>query len=138
MQNHEKFDYIIIGAGSAGCAVAARLSENPNNSVLLLEAGGDDKIPTITTPIRFTDNFKTDVDWCYYYASNPNTNNHEDYMPRGKVLGGSSSINAMIYQRGHPENYNQWERDGNTGWGWNDVLPFFLKSEHQERGASEL
>lgn len=138
MQNHETFDYIIIGAGSAGCAVAARLSENPNNHVLLLEAGGDDKIPTIVTPIRFTDNFKTEVDWCYYYAPNSNTNNREDYMPRGKVLGGSSSINAMIYQRGNPENYNQWEREGNIGWGWNDVLPYFLKSEHQERGASKF
>jgi choline dehydrogenase len=139
MKDQDQFDYIVVGAGSAGCAVAARLSENAANHVLLLEAGSnDDKKPRIKTPLFFVTNFKTEDDWGYYYAPNANTNNREDYMPRGKIIGGSSSINAMIYQRGNPENYNQWERDGNKGWGWHDVLPYFLKAEHQERGASEF
>lgn len=138
MNDLNEFDYVIIGAGSAGCAVAARLSENPTNRVLLLEAGGDNKKSSITTPAFFLTNFKTENDWGYYYEPNANTNNRKDYMPRGKVLGGSSSINAMIYQRGNPENYNQWERDGNIGWGWRDVLPYFIKAEHQERGVSEF
>lgn len=139
MGAQDEFDYIVVGAGSAGCAVAARLSENTANRVLLLEAGNsDNKIPRISTPLFFVQNFKTDNDWCYYYAPNPHTNNRKDYMPRGKVLGGSSSINAMIYQRGNPENYNQWEKEGNKGWSWKEVLPYFLKAEHQERGASEF
>lgn len=139
MKDQGTFDYIVIGAGSAGCAVAARLSENAANRVLLLEAGSaDDKKSRIRTPIYFVTNFKTEDDWGYYYAPNINTDNRKDYMPRGKIMGGSSSINAMIYQRGNPENYNQWERDGNSGWGWKDVLPYFLKAEHQERGASQF
>lgn len=139
MENLNEFDYIVVGAGSAGCAVAARLSENGVNRVLLLEAGSDDnKKSRIRTPLFFVTNFKTEDDWGYYFAPNANTNNRVDYMPRGKVLGGSSSINAMIYQRGNPENYNQWERDGNKGWGWKDVLPYFIKAEHQERGESEF
>lgn len=139
MSKQDEFDFIVLGAGSAGCAVAGRLSENLTHRVLLLEAGSDDdKKPRIRTPLYFVTNFKTEDDWCYYYAPNPHTNHREDYMPRGKVVGGSSSINAMIYQRGNPENYNQWEREGNKGWGWKEVLPYFIKAEHQERGASEF
>ncbi len=139
MAENSEFDYIVIGAGSAGCAVAARLSEDLNIRVLLLEAGsGNDKKPRIRTPLFFQTNFKTEDDWNYCYAPNCNTNYRVDYMPRGKIIGGSSSINAMIYQRGHPENYNQWEREGNRGWGWQSVLPYFIKAEHQERGANKF
>ena len=128
-------DYIIIGAGSAGCALANRLSKNPKNSVLLLEAGGPDKKQEVGIPAAFAKMFKTEVDWAYETAPQENLNGRKLFWPRGKMLGGCSSINAMIYQRGHRSDYQKWAELGNEEWGYNDVLPYFKKMENQERGA---
>ena len=129
-------DYIIVGAGSAGCVLANRLSENPDNSVLLLEAGGRDKKQEIHIPAAFSKLFKTEVDWAYFTEPQAHVDQRKLYWPRGKMLGGCSSINAMIYQRGHPNDYNHWAELGNEEWRYEEVLPYFKKSEHQERGAS--
>jgi choline dehydrogenase len=131
------YDYIIIGAGSAGCVLANRLSEDPRIKVLLLEAGGPDARKEIHIPVAFSKLFKTPCDWAYYTDPEPQLGNRSLYWPRGKVLGGSSSINAMIYIRGHRADYDQWRDLGNPGWGYADVLPYFKKSENQEHGASE-
>ena len=131
------YDYIIIGAGSAGCVLANRLSEDPKVKVLLLEAGGADKRKEIHIPLAFSKLFKTPCDWAYYTEPEAALENRSLYWPRGKVLGGSSSMNAMIYIRGHRADYDGWRDLGNPGWGYQDVLPFFKKSENQERGASE-
>lgn len=134
-----KFDYIVVGAGSAGCAVAARLSENPKTSVLLLEAGPTDADQeAVHVPVAFPTLFKTDLDWDYSSSEQEGLNGRQLYSPRGKVLGGCSSINAMIYQRGAPANYDSWNRGNITGWGWKDILPFFLKGQNQERGDMPL
>ncbi len=129
-------DYIVIGAGSAGAAVAYRLSEDGANSVLLLEAGGPDSDPNIHIPARFSDLFHSAVDWDYETAPQPGLNNRREYVPRGKVYGGTSSINAMVYQRGHPSDFDGWAEQGNKDWGYADVLPYFRKMQHQERGES--
>ena len=132
------YDYIIVGAGSAGCVLAARLTEDGRTRVLLLEAGGADSAKEIHIPAAFSKLFKTQVDWNYATEPEPHLHNRRLYWPRGKVLGGSSSINAMIYIRGNPADYDRWRDLGNTGWGFADVLPYFKKSENQERGASEF
>lgn len=130
------YDYIVVGAGSAGCAVAARLSERAGAKVLLLEAGGPDDEPNIHIPAMFPFLFKTSVDWAYETDPQEHLNGRSDYMPRGKMLGGSSSMNAMVYQRGNAADYDRWAKLGNQGWSWDDVLPYFKKAENQERGAS--
>lgn len=127
------FDFIIIGAGSAGCVLANRLSENPNNQVLLLEAGGPDKKLEIHVPAAYTKLHRSEVDWAYETEPQKHVLNRKIFLPRGKTLGGSSSTNAMAYVRGNKEDYNDWAKLGNRGWGYDDILPFFKKSEHNEQ-----
>src|SRR5260370_20855202 len=131
------YDYIIVGAGSAGCVLASRLTEDPNIKVLLLEAGEKDSHRDIHMPVAFSKLFKTARDWAYYTEPEAQLANRNLYWPRGKMLGGSSYMNAMIYIRGHRHDYDQWRDLGNPGWGYADVLPYFKKSEDNERGASE-
>ena len=130
-------DYVIVGAGSAGCVLANRLSEDPGTTVLLLEAGGKDSSINIKAPAAFAKQFKSKLDWDYSTEPEPGCDGRSIYVPRGKSLGGSSSMNAMLYVRGRPLDYDLWERDGAAGWGWDDVRPYFLRAEHNERGASE-
>ncbi|MDT8438974.1 MAG: choline dehydrogenase [Wenzhouxiangellaceae bacterium] len=134
----ETFDYIIIGAGSAGCVLANRLSEDPDCRVLLLEAGPRDWNPFIHMPAGLARlvSFKS-INWNYQTEPEPQLNGRRLYWPRGRVLGGSSSINAMCYIRGHASDYDDWRDLGNPGWGFADVLPYFRRAEDQQRGASE-
>ena len=131
------YDYIIVGAGSAGCVLANRLSAHPGNRVLLLEAGGRALNPWLHIPVGY---FKTmhnpKTDWCYLTDPDPGIAGRRLQWPRGKVLGGSSALNGLLYIRGQREDYDRWRDLGNPGWGYEDVLPYFIRSEHQERGAS--
>src|SRR5918911_495355 len=131
------YDYVIVGAGSAGCVLAARLTEDPDVSVCLVEAGPPDTAENIHVPGQFGKLFKTQVDWDYSTAPEPFLDRRRVYLPRGKTLGGSSSMNAMIYIRGNRVDYDGWRDAGATGWGYDDLLPYFLRAEDNERGASE-
>ena len=131
-------DYVIVGAGSAGCVLANRLSEDPSVRVLLLEAGGKDRSLNIKIPAAFPKLFHTKLDWDFATEPEPHVDGRSLFMPRGKMLGGSSSMNAMLYVRGRPLDYDSWEAQGAPGWGYRDVLPYFVKSEDNVRGASEF
>lgn len=134
----QSFDYVIVGAGSAGCVLAHRLTEDPACRVLLLEAGGRDNHPWIHIPVGY---FKTmhnpRTDWCYVTEPDPGIDGRQLQWPRGKVLGGSSSLNGLLYVRGQHADYDRWAELGNRGWAFKDVLPYFIKSEDQEHGPSE-
>jgi choline dehydrogenase len=135
----DRFDYIVTGAGSAGCAVAARLSESGRHRVLLLEAGPPDRNPWIHIPMGFSRLFADpSVNWMYESEPEPQLGNRTLYQPRGKVLGGTSSINGMVYMRGNAADYDEWRQRGCTGWAYDSVLPFFKKAENQQRGPSEF
>jgi choline dehydrogenase len=129
-------DFILVGAGSAGCTVAARLSEDPATRVVLLEAGGEDRNRWIHIPLGFGKTFADpSVNWCYETEPDPGAADRRVFWPRGKVLGGSSSINGMVYIRGQAEDFDHWRQLGNAGWSFDDVLPYFKRAEHQVRGA---
>ncbi|MFY7828522.1 MAG: GMC family oxidoreductase [Flectobacillus sp.] len=132
-----KADYIIIGAGSAGCVLANRLSENGRYQVLLIEAGGKDSKPEIHIPAGYGKLHHSKVNWNFYTVPQPFLNNRALYQPRGKTLGGSSSVNCMAYIRGNKEDYNDWAKWGNTGWSYQDMLPYFIKSENNQQYQNE-
>jgi choline dehydrogenase-like flavoprotein len=131
-----EFDYVIVGGGPAGCALASRLSEDPSVSVCLLEAGGSGRSVLIDTPILLAVTVPRRIhNWALETEPQAGLAGRRGFQPRGKALGGSSAINAMVYMRGHPRDYDDWAAAGNPGWGWSDVLPLFKRSEHNERGA---
>jgi choline dehydrogenase len=138
-ESDREFDYIIVGAGSAGCVLANRLTASGKNSVLLLEAGPKDTNIWIHVPLGYGKLFKdTSVNWMYQTEPEPGLDGRSIFQPRGKVLGGSSSINGLLYVRGQHEDFDRWRQLGNSGWGFDDILPYFKKAEDQERGADDF
>lgn len=138
MQDHGRFDYIIVGAGSAGCVLANRLSASGEHRVLLLEAGGKDSNPWIHIPLGYGKLFNhPTLNWGYKTAAEPHLYGRNINQPRGRVLGGSSSINGLVYIRGQREDFDGWRDAGNIGWGYDDLLPYFIKAEDQARGADD-
>ena len=132
-------DFVVVGAGSAGCVMATRLSEDPSTRVVLLEAGGEDRNRWIHIPLGYGKTFAdASVNWCYQAEPDPGANGRSIFWPRGKVLGGSSSINGMVYIRGQHEDFDLWRQLGNAGWSSTDVLPYFKRAQHQVRGADEF
>jgi choline dehydrogenase len=139
VQNSETFDYIVVGAGSAGCVLASRLTASGRYRVLLLEAGPDSRHPWLHIPLGFGRLFNNRrFNWCYETEPQPGCHNRRVIAPRGRVLGGSSSINGLIYIRGQAEDFNVWRQLGNTGWSFEEVLPYFRKAEDNERGADQF
>jgi choline dehydrogenase len=139
MTHSESFDYIIVGAGSAGCVLANRLTADGRHRVLLLEAGGKDRNIWIHIPLGYAKLFSNaKVNWLYASEPEPELNNRAIIQPRGKVLGGSSSINGLLYIRGQSADFDHWRQLGNAGWSFEDVLPFFRRAEDQERGEDAL
>jgi choline dehydrogenase len=132
IRSAETFDFVIVGAGSAGCVLANRLTEDPSVRVLLLEAGPHDTLATIQVPALFSALFGTDVDWNYQIEAQAQYHGSTTF-PRGKTLGGSSSINLMVYIRGHRGDFDGWSERGNVGWDYHSVLPYFVKAEHNSR-----
>jgi len=132
------FDYVIIGAGSAGCVIANRLTEDSNVKVLLLEAGGPDKKQEIQIPAAFPKLFKTECDWAYATEELEPMRRRRMFWPRGRVLGGSSSINAMVYSRANRSDHDRWRELGAEGWSYDEILPYYKKSENNERGRRRI
>jgi choline dehydrogenase len=130
------YDYVIVGAGSAGCVVANRLGEDPDVRVAVIEAGPPDDAPEIHVPAAFGPNLTSDWDWALFSEPEPGLDYRRNYLPRGRVVGGTSSLNAMIYIRGNRADYDEWAAMGLAGWGYEDVLPYFKRAEDNERGAS--
>ena len=135
-----EFDYVIVGGGSAGCVMAARLAENPKLKICLIEAGGEGRDLAIRVPLGIAGTvpafpFFRFANWAYETEPQAGLNGRRGYQPRGRGLGGSSAINAMLYTRGHPSDYDGWAAQGCTGWSWEDVLPWFRFSERNERGT---
>lgn len=136
-----EFDYVIVGGGSAGSVLAARLSDNPSVTVCLLEAGGDGKGILVRAPLGIVAMLPGRPkinNWAFETVPQPGLGGRRGYQPRGRALGGSSALNAMLYVRGHPSDYDDWARSGCDGWGWSDVLPIFRRSERNVRGSDEF
>src|SRR5215831_18689717 len=131
------YDYIVVGAGSAGCVLANRLTENVGSTVLLLEAGQSDRSPLIHVPVAFSLLYKSRYDWAFETEPQPCLNDRQLYFARGKGLGGSGIINSMIFIRCAPQDYDTWAAQGNSGWSYSDVLPYFKKMERVGRGDPE-